>query len=282
LSTSETLIDLVKRHYSPIADLGSHILESLTVAGIDISRLTIEDLSFIDEFHNRGRDATVDLARAIGLDASKHVLDIGSGIGGPSRFIAQIYGCRVTGIDLVDEYCQVATMLADRVGLSDLVGYCQGDALNLPFPDASFDVVWSQHTAMNVFDKAAFYREAARVLKYGGILAINDVLSGPVGHPYFPLPWAITAESGFLIEPAELHSLLRSNRLSIVEWEDKTDSANAWSKSAGRQGRQAGSPRLGIEVLLGPEGISMARNMKRSIEENRVVIVQVVAAKTMR
>jgi MPBQ/MSBQ methyltransferase len=140
MPTSSSLNEDVKQHYTR-PDLGTGILTALASAGKDLDALTPEDLAPIDEFHIRGRQATLELAKAAGVDATQYVLDVGSGIGGPSRCLAREFGCRVAGIDLTDEYCRVATMLAERIGLSRLVSYRQGDALNLPFPDAVFDVV---------------------------------------------------------------------------------------------------------------------------------------------
>ena len=141
------LNDSIKQHYAR-SDLAAAILAALESAGKDIERLTLADLEPVDEFHVRGREATLELARAAGLRADMHVLDVGSGIGGPSRRIAHEYGCRVTGIDLTEEYCRTATVLAERVGLSDLVNYRQGDALDLPFPDATFDLIWTQRNVV--------------------------------------------------------------------------------------------------------------------------------------
>jgi ubiquinone/menaquinone biosynthesis C-methylase UbiE len=144
----------------------------------------------------------------VGLDTTKQLLDVGSGVGGPSRCIASEFGCRVTGIDLTDDYCCAATMLAERVALSHLVSYRRGDALNLPFPGETFDVVWTQHAAMNIPDKATMYREMHRVLKPGGVLAIYDILAGPVGQVIFPVPWARLPETSFLVTSNQLRQLL--------------------------------------------------------------------------
>ena len=189
MAALSSLNEAIEQHYRR-SGLATVILTALSNAGKDVNNLKPEDLASIDEFHIRGREATLELARAAGLDASTQVLDVGSGVGGPSRCIAREFGCRVTGIDLTHEYCRVATMLAERTGLSHLVSYRQGDALNLPFRDRAFDAAWTQHVAMNIPDKATLYREMDRVLKPSGVVGIYDILAGPGGPILFPVPWA--------------------------------------------------------------------------------------------
>src|SRR5712691_7757937 len=148
----------VAEHYGR-ADLGAVILAALRAAGKDIDRLTPDDLAPVDEFHTRGRAATSDLARLLALTGDERVLDVGSGIGGPSRYLAKTFGCRVTGLDLTPEFCRVAGMLAERTGLAGKVDYRQGDALAMPFADRSFDVAWSQNAVMNIADRDRLYGE---------------------------------------------------------------------------------------------------------------------------
>lgn len=202
-----TLNENIEKHYGR-PDLGTLILAALSKAVKDLDNLTAEDLAPIDEFHIRGRQATMELAHILDLNADMHILDIGCGIGGPSRLIAHEFGYRVTGIDLTDEYCRAASMIAERLGISHLVSYRQSDALSLPFADGIFDVVWAQHAAMNIPDKAPLYREAHRLLKRGGALAIYDVLSGPGGLIILPVPWASSSETNFTSSPEEMRNLL--------------------------------------------------------------------------
>lgn len=275
---SNAFHESVTQHYTR-PDLGNAILSALAGAGKDIDRLTPEDLAPIDEFHVRGRAATLELAGAAGLDASKHVLDVGSGLGGASRCLARTFGCRVTGVDITEEYCRVATMLAARLGLSHLVSYRQGDALDLAFPDGTFDVVWTQHAAMNILDKAALYREMSRVLKPGGAVAIYDILAGPAGPVLFPVPWARGPETSFLATPEELRRLLHASGLTITTWEDTTAAARAWFSDLVERLRETGTSPLGFHVLMGPDFRVMAQNQRRNLEEGRIVLAQVVATK---
>lgn len=276
MSTPNQVNETIQTHYAR-SDLGNIILAALEKAGKDLNRLTPEDLAPIDEFHIRGRTATLELARAASVDSAKRVLDVGSGVGGTSRCLAREFGCHVTGIDLTEEYCRAAAMLSDRIGLAHLVDYRQGDATNLPFDDASFDVVWTEHVAMNIPDKARLYREMHRVLKPGGTLAIYDILAGPAGPVLFPVPWARTPESSFLATPDELRKLLDESGFRVTGWSDTTDAARAWFVALDEKIRKEGLPPLGFHLLLGADFQVMAQNQRRNLEEGRIVLAQVVA-----
>ncbi len=269
----------VARHYT-VPDLGDSILAALQTAGKNTTRLAPQDLAPIDEFHVRGREATLELAQSVELDSTDHVLDVGSGIGGTARCLAQEFGCRVTGVDLTAEYCRVATMLAARTGLAELVDYREADANDLPFTDGAFDVVWTEHVAMNIPDKQRFYQEMRRVLRPGGRLAIYDVLAGPSGPVHFPVPWARTPATSFLVSPEQLQDLLTEAGFTVAQWSDRTTAARAWFKELGKQFRESGPPVLGFHLLLGPEFKTMARNQKLSLEDGRMVLAQITARKT--
>lgn len=269
----------IKTHYAR-PDMGSAILAALENAGKDIDRLTLEDLAPIDEFHIRGRAATLELAQAAGLDSTKHVLDVGCGIGGSSRCLAKEFGCRVTGLDLTDEYCRVAAMLSARVGLTSAVNFRQGDATDMPFDDEDFDVVWTEHAAMNIADKAKLYKEMHRVLRPGGTLAVYDVLAGPSGPVLFPVPWARTPETSFVIQPNELREILEEAGFTISAWSDTTEASRAWFISLAEKISKEGLPALGFHVLLGSEFQLMAENQRRNLQEGRIVLSHVIARKS--
>jgi MPBQ/MSBQ methyltransferase len=278
VSTQTRVNEAIQTHYTR-ADLGDVILAALEKAGKDMSRLTPEDLAPIDQFHIRGRTATLELARAAGLDATKRVLDVGSGVGGTSRCLAKEFGCRVTGIDLTDEYCRAAAMLSAMIGLAHLVDFRQGDATELPFDDQTFDVVWTEHVAMNIPDKTRLYKETHRVLKPGGTLAIYDVLAGPTGPVLFPVPWARTPDTSFLVQPDELRKLLGEAGFTVTDWSDTTEAARAWFVSLAERIRTEGFPPLGFHLLLGADFQAMAQNQGRNLQEGRIVLGQVVARK---
>ena len=268
----------VERHYTH-ADIEQTILQALEKAGKDLDQLTLDDLAQVDEFHIRGPEATLEMAEEIGIDAEMQVLDVGCGLGGPSRRLASIYGCHVTGLDLTEAYCRVAEALSDRLGLGHLVSYRTGNALDMPFEDTRFDVLWTQHTAMNIGEKAQLYSEMYRVLKPGGHLAIYDIFAAPGGEVYFPVPWARDPSISFLATGDELRDYLGAAGFNIISWRDTTDVGLAWFAAKSAQIKNHGRPILGYHMLLGDDFLKMARNQLRSFNENRMALLQVIAVR---
>lgn len=175
-------IERVERHYARDDDILLCIAAALREAGKDPSRLAPADLAPVDEFHIRGRESTVELARRAAPRTGERVLDLGCGLGGSARYLAAEHGCAVTGIDLTHAYVDAARTLTRWVGLDGRVRFEAADALALPFDDASFDLVWTEHVQMNIADKSRLYAEIARVLAPGGRLALHDFLRG-TGEP---------------------------------------------------------------------------------------------------
>lgn len=264
----------VAQHYGR-SGLGEAIFDALTMAGKDIARLTIDDLAPLDEFHTRGRTATVDLARLLSLKSDDRVLDLGCGIGGPSRYLAQTFGCRVVGLDLCAEFCRIATMLAERTGLAAQVEYREGDALAMPFADESFDVVWSQNVAMNIADRDRLYREIRRVLVPGGRYAFADIVAGNGGPPHYPLPWAQEPSGSFLLTAEATRAALAAAGFRVNVFEDQT--ANAIAQQKARTQTAATRSTLGVHIILGADGLTILRNSVRNFEEGRIGLVQGVA-----
>jgi SAM-dependent methyltransferase len=263
-------------HYGR-ADLGAVILAALAATGKDVDRLTPDDLEPVDQLHSRGRTATVDLAGLLALDGHERILDVGCGIGGPSRYLAKSFGCHVTGLDLTPEFCRVAGMLADRTGLADKVDYRVGDALAMPFPAESFDVVWSQSVAMNIADRDRLHAEIRRVLKPGGRHAFSDVVSGAAGPPHFPVPWARDASISFLRSAEATRRGLEAAGFRLLVFEDLT--ADALERAQARM-KASGAPlALGLHIVLGQDGPTMLKNMARNYEERRIGLVQGIAVR---
>ncbi len=268
----------VQRHYTRF-DLADRILDALRQSGADLDALTLDDLGPIDEFHIRGREATTELGELGSLSPGTSVLDVGCGIGGPSRLLAARYGCRVTGIDLVGEYCRVATMLALRVCRDRSVRYCQANALDLPFGDATFDIVWTQHASMNIEDKQRLYAEMFRVVRPGGRLLLYDIVAGPGGPIHCPVPWARDSAISFLATAEQLEDGLRAAGFDVTTWQDLTEPVREWFRKMRGRARASGAPPSGPSILLGSAWETMTGNMVTNFEEHRVGVVRAVLSR---
>jgi len=273
----------IAQHYEP-AGLLERLKAALSATGRDGEQLRPEDLAPLDQFHSRGLAATVELAQALQIDRATRVLDIGSGLGGPSRYLAATYGCAVRGIDLSAQFVEAATFLADRTGLSGRVTYQRADALHLPFTDDSFDLAWTQHVAMNIADRAALYRETARVLRQGGRLAIFDVVAGSGDALHFPVPWARGPEASFLVTAERMHDLLTQQGFRPVSRVDSTQAAIAWfaqrQKKRVERVEQPAAPALGLPLAMGPGFGEMTANLARNLREGRAALVQAIYEKS--
>ena len=265
------VLDGVRDHYRATG-LTERLRTALAAFGPDEQRLTPQQLATLDQFHTRGLAATVELAKLTGITADMAVLDVGSGLGGPARFLAATYGCQVTGVDLSEPFVDAARYLTERTGQSERVSFETASAVELPFDDGHFDIVLLQHVAMNISDRPQLYRETRRVLKLGGRLAIYDVVLNS-DDPHYPVPWARTPATSFLLTAAATREAIEPAGFRALAWHDDSEAAKAWFAQLRASGPPP-SPNLG--VVMGPDFAQLSANLGRNLMEGRLGILTAV------
>lgn len=265
----------VAAHYTH-GSLMESILEKLQEAGVALDGLSALDLAPMDHLHGRGRAATDDMIAHLRPQAGQSIIDIGCGVGGPARYIAERHGAEVTGIDLTAEFIEVAAELARLTGLSDKAHFKQANALDLPFEDATFDAGFTQNVSMSVPDKAQFFAEAARVLKPGARFVAGEVAQGPGGDVIYPVPWAMTVEISHLTPPDETTAILEDAGFRVEEVHDSTEHALAYNQAARERAKGKAPPVLTPLIILRDRGLERMRNSARNLEQGRAIPVEFV------
>jgi len=266
----------VSAHYSGSGGLAEKIADSLRSAGKDLDKLTAADLEAIDEFHFRGRAATLELARQMRLHDGSRVLDIGSGLGGTARTLASEYNCHVVGLDLTQEFCDAAAVISGWVNMDQQVAFQQGDATNPPFADHHFDAAITVHVAMNIPAKDKLYEQTRRVLKPGGIFAVYDILQGEGGEAMYPAPWAREPSISYLATADEMKLLLSGAGFKILDVHDSTAESLNWLETRTKRLAQSGPSPITTKVLFGDEFSQMTQNQKRGLTERRIRTVSFI------
>lgn len=266
----------VAAHYGG-AGIAARILDALRTAAGPAQPVTAAALAPFDHFHGGGAAATADLAALLALKPGERVLDIGAGVGGPARFIAARHDVDVTAVDLTEDFCTAAVALNTATGFGGRVHVVAGSAVALPLADAAFDAAWSHNVVMNVADKPQFYREAFRVLRPGGRLALSNLCAGPDGDPYFPVPWATSADTSFLQTPAAMRAGLKAAGFDIVQFRDVT--ADIVKAASGDGGAAPPAPPSALDILMGESAAAMRVNTMRTLHDGRGRAVEALARK---
>jgi ubiquinone/menaquinone biosynthesis C-methylase UbiE len=272
-------VNQVSTFYSGPGQLVAAISSALDAAGVDRTTLRPSDLAPVDEFHIRGRAATLEIIDALGLTADSHVLDLGSGLGGPARTLAELTGCTVTGVDLTPEFCEVATALSEWTGLSERTRFQVGDATATGLPDASADAALTVHVAMNIADKHALYAEAFRVLRPGGRFVVYDVLQGEGGDVLYPVPWANDSSTSFVATPEDMRELLPAAGFEVVAEVDSSDESLAWFQQVRAKTQRDGPPPVSFATFLGESFGTMVANQVANLAERRIRTVMFTCAR---
>lgn len=270
--------DQVRDHYAS-PDVVDRVLAAVAEAGHRTDRLAAEMLYPYDQLHGREFTATREHVARLRLSPGMHVLDIGSGIGGPARYIATIHDVTVTGIDRVPEFVDTARDLTRRCGLDDRVSFLEADALAMPFADSTFDAALCLYVGMNIADKAQVCREIRRVLKPGGRVVWSEAALGPSGPVLFPLPWARVPADSFLVPPQVLRQTFTKAGFRIIDFIDETDRFPVPANGDGTTTSILPAQRIANEVVLGDDFLERRYNFMRNVMSGRLVSILIEAEK---
>jgi ubiquinone/menaquinone biosynthesis C-methylase UbiE len=269
----------VSRHYAH-GNLMGAIRTGLAASGKSIETATLDDLAPVDEFHIGGRQATEDFLSQLGFTPEKHVLELGSGLGGSARFVASRYGSRVAGIDITPEYVETAIELCRSFGLEKLISLHHGSALATPFPDTSFDGAYMMHVGMNIEDKERLAAEVARVLRPGGVFGIYDIMRIAPGDLAYPVPWATAPDLSALAEPRRYREALEAAGFRVTAERNRRDFALSFFEDLrARNAAAGGPPPLGLHLLMGRNTPDKVANMIANISKGFIAPVEMIAHK---
>lgn len=260
-------------------DVYDGIMKAMEAASISPDTVTVEQMAPVDHFHARGFPATVELADALPIQARQHIVDIGCGLGGPARYLAERFVCRVDGVDITGPFVEAANKLTALLKMEGQVEVELGDGQNLPYGDAMFDGGYTQHVTMNIADRAQFFGEAYRVLKPGAFFALTEHGLGPEGNPYHPLPWSEDGSGAYLITPADTVAYLEGAGFVDVEVEDTGSKYLAGYRRAMELAAQGALPPFGAHILMGQTAPAKTKNSARNIEEGRTHPIRVICYK---
>ena len=266
----------VAGHYGR-GQLEEVILAAVAREGKDPEKLTAVDLAPVDEFHVGGLEMTQELAKHMELRAGLRLLDVGSGIGGPARYFAAEHGCRVTGIDLTEEFVRVAGSLTRRTKLDGFAEFRQGSALVLPFERDTFDRAYMIHVGMNIADKVGIFREVRRVLKAAGLFTVFDIMRTGDGAIRYPVPWALSEETSFVGKVKDYRDALQNAGFRVTQERGHGPFAIEFTERVKARMAQGGPPALGLHLLMGEKAPIMAGNMLAMMKEGVLEPVELCA-----
>jgi len=272
---------LVAKHYTH-GGLVAALLQAIQQMGKSVRTVDIDDFGTVDEFHIGGRIATESFLNQLDIDASHHVLDVGCGLGGASRFAANKYGCRVTGVDLTQEYVETGNTICSWLGLDGKIRLENANATQLPYPAETFERAYMLHVGMNIADKYSLANELYRVTRAGGKVGIYDVMQVGDGELSYPVPWAAEPQGSSVSTIATYRSALNDAGFQVVAERDRREFAlEFFAQLQSKAVSAEGPPPLSLHILMGSTAPVKINNMVENIARNIVAPVEIIAEKPL-
>ena len=269
----------VSTHYTH-GNLLSAVRTGIEQLGKTQNSITIEDLAPVDEFHIGGRQASEEFLDQLNFSSEDHVIDVGCGLAGSSRFVAKRYNSRVTGIDLTTEYIETGEALCSWVGLNELITLHQGSALNMSFDDGVFDGGYMMHVGMNIKDKLGLYKEIYRVLRPGATFGVYDVMQIEEGELLYPVPWATTSNESEVVSPEQYKQALQEAGFTVIKERDRHEFAKSFFEELQKNtSSSSGPPPLGLHIIMGDNAITKVNNMVKNVSAGIIAPVELIAQK---
>jgi len=141
------------------------------------STLLVEDLTKFDQLHYHGTDAIDIFIEKLEINEKTKILDVGSGMGGPARYIANKTGAEITAIELQSDQNNLAKDLTKKCGLSNKINHICGDILDYDFNNQTFDVVVSWLTLYHIANHEILLKKLFDLLNPNGFFYTEDITS---------------------------------------------------------------------------------------------------------
>jgi len=242
--------------------------------------ITPDELAAVDEFHIGGRAATDHLLEQLNFNDQHHIIDVGCGLGGASRYIAQQCASQVTGIDLTQEYIDVGNTLCSWTGLAEKVQLQQASALDMPFSETQFDGAIMLHVGMNIEDKTALFQEIHRVLRSDASFAVYDVMRTADGPLSYPVPWSSDTSTCKLATTDQYRDTLSQAGFEVSEEQNRAEFAMSFfDRLKAKTQAKGGPPPLSLHTLMRETTGPKISNMISNIASGRIAPVLMIAQK---